>query len=121
MHFHTRLTWPWEVPFNEPGGPLLKKKNFSLYIARSRGHTRRSLTTSQAEGPVQALIVRFGGVARYAATPPPSPRATPLKTLVSRPTGPSPNYAFAACLGYWRGFGWGVGGFGVGWIEGKYT
>ena len=95
-----------------------KIKN-SLYIARSRGHTRRSLTTSQAEGPVQALIVRFGGVARYAATPPPSPRATPLKTLVSRPTGPSPNYAFAACLGYWRGFGWGVGGFGVGWIEGK--
>ena len=55
--------------------------------------------------------------------PPPtlSPRYAPRDPIVSAHRSfPNP-IAFAACLGYWRGFGRGVGGFGVGWIEGKYT
>ena len=82
---------------------------FSLYIARSSGHTRQSQTTSQSGGPVQALtLIRW--VARYAASPPPSPFATPLKTLSSRPTGPSLNHSHSP-LAWATGVGL-VGGWG---------
>ena len=86
---------------------------FSLYIARSSGHTRQSQTTSQAGGPVQALTSHSVGRALRCVPTTLSLRYAPKDPIVSAHRSFPKPFAFAACMGYWRGFGWGVGGFGV--------